>query len=317
LIENECMASLFAPHFQNEDAAREFLEAQRWPEGPVCPHCGVIGESTKLQPKEGSSTRKGVYQCRSCREQYTVTVGTIFEDSHLPLHKWLLAIHLMCSSKKGISALQLQRNLELGSYRTAWFMGHRIRLAMTQEPMAAMLKGVVEVDETYVGGREKGRGSGSHMRKDSKKVPVVALVERGGDVRSFPVPRVTLNNIKPILKAHIDPSTHLMTDEHTVYYFINDDFPKHHTIRHKDKEYVRREAEIKVTTNTVESYFSLLKRANYGIYHHWSEKYIGQYCAEVDFRYNGRRLTDDERTRKAIRQCEGKRLMLKKPKGAE
>jgi transposase-like protein len=189
-----------------------------WPSGPVCVHCGVIGECTKLRPMEDAKThgRKGLYQCNSCREQFTVTVGTIFEDSHIPLHKWLLAFHLMCSSKKGVRALQLQRNLELGSYRTAWFMCHRIRWAMTQTPFAEKLSGVVEADETYVGGREIGKGAGRPTPERSKKTPVLALVQRGGDVRSFPIERATLNNIKSILLEHVDPSPHLVTDEYPV-----------------------------------------------------------------------------------------------------
>ena len=198
--------AILLPQYQNEDAARVYLEKLLWPDGPVCPHCGIIGEATKLDREEGSDThgRKGLYQCNACRQQFTVTVKSIFEDSKIPLHKWLLAFHLMCSSKKGVSALQLQRELELGSYRTAWFMSHRIRWAMTQPPMADALKmkGTIEVDETYVGGREKGRRG--MPGPDSKKTPVLALVERGGNVRSFPLERATLNNIKPILEKHIE-----------------------------------------------------------------------------------------------------------------
>lgn len=313
------MPGIYQKHFQDEDAAREYLEKLLWPNGTVCPHCGVIEESTKLEQKEGTKGhgRKGLYQCNGCREQFTVTIGTIFEDSHIPLYKWLTAIYLMCSSKKGVSALQLQRNLELGSYRTAWFMAHRIRWAMTQDPMNLMLKGVVEVDETYVGGKEKGVGSGRPSFEKSKKTPVLALVERGGNVRSFPLQRATLKNIKPILKQHVDPTSHLVTDEFPVYYQMKDEFASHHEIKHRDKEYVRKEGEFVVTTNTVESYFSLLKRSNYGIYHHWSRKYLAQYCAEVDFRYNGRKISDDERTIKAIKATEGKRLMLKQPKNVD
>jgi transposase-like protein len=310
------MAGLLQKQFQDDDAAREHLEKLLWPDGPVCPKCGVIGESTKLQPKEGTKThgRKGLYQCNGCREQFTVTVGTIFEDSHIPLHKWLLAFHLMCSSKKGVSALQLQRNLELGSYRTAWFMCHRIRWAMTQSPMVEKLSGIVEVDETFVGGKQKGR-RGRPTAETTNKTPVLALVERGGDVRSFPLERATLNNIKPIMAQHIDPESHLVTDEFPVYYHTRDLFPKHHTINHREDEYSRKEAELTVTTNTVESFFALLKRSNYGIHHHMSRKYLGSYCAERDFVYNGRKLTDDERTTKAIKASEGKRLMMKQPKG--
>jgi transposase-like protein len=312
------MPGILQKQFQDEDAAREFLEKLLWPDGPVCPHCGVIGEATKLEMQEGSAThgRNGLYQCNGCRKQFTVTIGTIFEDSHVPLHKWLLAIYLMCSSKKGISALQLQRTLELGSYRTAWFLAHRIRWAMTQGPMTELLKGVIEADETYIGGREKGVGSGRPTPERSKKTPVLALVERGGNVRSFPMERATLKNIKPIMQAHVDPSSHLVTDEFPVYYQMKDHFASHHEIKHKDKQYVRKEGDFTVTTNTVESYFALLKRANYGIHHQWSRKYLPCYCSERDFLYNTRRMSDDERTRKVIKLTEGRRLMLKEPKGA-
>jgi transposase-like protein len=188
---------LIAPQYQTEEAAREYLEALLWPEGPVCPSCGVIGEATKLQREDGTDThgRAGLYQCRGCRRQFTITVGTIFEDSHIPLHKWLLAFHLMCSSKKGVSALQLQRELELGSYRSAWFMCHRIRWSMTQSPnaesLAKKLSGIVEADETSVGGKTNARRGGRPGRPtaESNKTPVLALVERGGNVRSFPLER--------------------------------------------------------------------------------------------------------------------------------
>ena len=322
------MAGLFQKHFQDEDAAREHLEKMLWKDGPVCPHCGVINEATKLTPKGNTKTsaRKGLYQCNGCREQFTVTIGTIFEDSHIPLHKWLAAIYLMCSSKKGISALQLQRALwgeneetgkPMGSYRTAWFLAHRVRWAMAQAPMTELLKGVVEVDETYMGGRFKGGRRGRPTTETTNKTPVLALVERGGNVRSFPLERATLNNIKPIMKEHIDPESNLVTDEYTVYYFLKPDFPNHHTVNHKANEYVRREKELTVTTNTVESFFALLKRSNYGIHHHMSRKYLGSYCAERDFVYNTRKLTDAERTAKAIKSAECKRLMLKQPKNAK
>jgi hypothetical protein len=315
------MPGIYQKQFQDEDAAREFLEKLFWPEGSVCPKCGVVGDATKLERKEGTKShgRKGLYQCNSvgCREQFTVTIGTIFEDSHIALHKWLLAIYLMCSSKKGISALQLQRNLEIGSYRTAWFMAHRIRWAMTQGPMTELLKGIVEVDETYVGGKEIGKGHTGANNPAGNKTAVLALLERGGNVRSFPLERATLKNIGPILEQHIDPSSHLVTDESAIYYTVRDKFASHRPISHRSKKYVRREADMVVTTNTIESYFALLKRANYGIHHHMSRKYLGSYCAERDFVYNGRNLTDDERTVKAIKATEGKRLMLKEPKGAE
>ena len=322
------MAGLLAPQFQDEDKAREHLESILWKDGPVCPKCGEIDtlgvtELAKL-PGFKSHGRTGLHQCKGCRSQFTVTVGTIFEDSHIPLNKWLLAIHLMCSSKKGISALQLQRNLwgedeitkkPKGSYRTAWFLCHRVRWAMTQSPMVEKLSGVVEADETYIGGREIGQGH--QGRNVSKKTPVLALVERGGDVRSFPIKRATLKNIKPIIMQHVDPSTHLVTDEYPVYYQMRNEFAAHSEIKHKDKKYVRKDGDFTVTTNTVESFFALLKRSNYGIHHHMSRKYLGSYCAERDFVYNARKVSDDERTQKAIKATKGKRLMLKQPKNTE
>jgi hypothetical protein len=321
---------LIGRQYQDEDAAREWLEAKLWPDGPVCPHCGVVGEATKLQREEGSDFhgRKGLHVCRGCRGQFTITVGTVMEDSHIPLHKWLMAFHLMCSSKKGVSALQLQRELWgenpekkdkhgrpriNGSYRTAWFMCHRIRWAMTQTPFTEMLAGVIEADETYMGGYQKGH-QGRPNVENSNKTPVLALLERGGNVRSFPLERTTLKNIKPILKKHIDPKSHLVTDESSIYYMMKPEFEKHSTVNHRAREYGRREENFNVTTNTVESFFALMKRSVYGIHHHMSRKYLGSYCAERDFVYNGRKLTDDQRTDKAIKASRGKRLMLNGPK---
>jgi hypothetical protein len=327
------------PQFNDPEAAREYLEAKLWPSGPFCPHCGVTENIYKLESKsttiEKNRMRKGVYKCGGCRKQFTVTVGTIFEDSKIPLDKWLFATHLMCSSKKGVSALQLQRELWgesktedgkkriNGSYRTAWFMCHRIRWAMTQSPMADVLLGgdgqAIEVDETYVGGKTTAKKGGRPGKptSDGNKTPVLALMERGGNVRSFPIERATLKNIKPILMAHVDAGSHLVTDDSSVYYMMKPHFAKHSTINHSKKEYVRREKNFKVTTNTVESFFSLIKRSVYGIHHHMSRKYLGQYCAERDFVYNNRRITDDARADKALESTRGKRLMLKAPKGAE
>jgi len=255
------------PQFNDPDAAREYLEAKLWPSGPFCPHCGVIDNIYKLESKPDTKNklRPGVYKCGGCRKQFTVTVGTIFEDSHIPLDKWLFATHLMCSSKKGVSALQLQRELWgeteakdgekkkiNGSYRTAWFMCHRIRWAMTQSPMADALKlgGVVEVDETYMGGKTTAKKGGRPGKptSDGNKTPVLALMERGGNVRSFPIERATLKNIKPILLAHMDPESHLVTDDSSVYYMMKPHFAQHSTINHSKKEYVRREENFKVTT---------------------------------------------------------------------
>lgn len=313
---------LLAPQYRDEDAARAFIEKQCWPDGPECPHCGLVNEATKLEPRNGSKSavRKGVWNCRSCRKQFTVTVNSIFEDSHIPLHKWLLAIHLMCSSKKGISAHQLMRNLELKSYRSAWFMAHRIRWALTQEPIAERLSGIVEADETYIGGklrvgsqavkpgeRPKDRPAGT-----ANKAAVLSVLKRGGSVRSFHVERVTAKNLRPIVKEMIAEDAHVMTDTSTV---LESAVGKrqHSQVNHSIGEYSRRENGTCITTNSVEGYFAILKRGNYGVYHHWSRKYLGQYLREFDWRYNVRRLPDMERAIIALKMTGGKRLMLKAP----
>lgn len=312
-----------APQFIDEEEARAFFEQKRWPDGPVCPHCGEINNAYRLQPqtsKKGQHVRKGVWKCGGCRKQFTVTVGTVFEESHVPLNRWLLAIHLLCSSKKGMSAHQLFRMMgtfygERGSYKTAWFMFHRLRYAMTQHPMIDKLKGVVEVDEVWIGPKEKGIGGGLGNRL-SKKRPVVALMgrnEKGSRVRSFPLERVTLSNIKPIMKEHVEVGTCVQTDESVVYHFMRDDFPNHDVINHSRKEYSRRENGRHVTTNTVEGYFGLLRRGLYGTYHHVGRGYLQQYLNEFDFRYNARKMSDYDRTVLTIKATEGKRLMMKEP----
>ena len=323
------MAGLIARHHQDEDAARERLEKIRWPEGPICPHCGGINDATKLEPREGTKThaRKGTYKCRACDKQFTVTVGTVFEDSKIPLHKWLLAIHLMCSSKKGISAHQLWRNLEIGSYRTAWFMAHRIRWMMGQEPIASKLKGIVEVDEVWIGGKEKGPRpqeqqvpkpakeiiGPSRKRAKSKKTPVVAFLERDGDVRSLSMDRVTAENFRPALKEFVQEGTHIMTDAANKLKLKKHGW-KHSTVNHSAGEYVRHDEDVMITTNTVESYFAIIQRGIYGVFHHVGKQYLDQYLREFDFRYNVRRIEDGERTLIAIRKSGGKRLMLKQPR---
>jgi transposase-like protein len=307
--------------FTDEEKAREFFESQRWPEGPECSHCGLVGKAYKLQ---GKTTRPGLYKCSGCREKFTVTMRSIFEDSHIPLHKWFYAIHLMCSSKKGMSAYQFHRMTETFygkkvSYRTAWFMFHRVRFAMTQHPMIDKLRGVVEVDETWIGPKERGKGNpGRPTPESSKKRPVVALVDRErGKVRSFPVERVTLANIKPIMKEHVEVGSTIQTDENVVYHFMHDDFPSHDVVTHKNREYSRRENGRLVTTNTVEGYFGLLKRGIYGTYHHVGIPYLQQYLNEFDFRYNSRKITDSERSKVALKATEGKRLTLRRPVGVQ
>lgn len=314
---------LLAPQYQNEDAAREHIEKIRWPEGPVCPHCGSIDKASRVNPRPGSKkpVRKGVWWCQECQKQFTVTVGSIFEDSHIPLHKWLLAIHLMLSSKKGISAHQLMRNLEIGSYRSAWFMAHRIRWALTQEPVKTIFSGgIVEMDETYIGGKfhigpqvdKKGERPKDRPAPTANKTPVVSVLQRGGSVRSYPVKRVTANNLKPILGEMVSKNVHLMTDTSTVLTNIGGEY-KHSQVNHLAKEYSRMENGELISTNTVEGYFSILKRGNIGVYHHWSKKYMPHYLREFDWRYNQRKTPDMERTVIALQMVGGKRLFLKSP----
>ena len=291
--------------FKDENEARATLERILWPNGPMCPDCKQQDVAPILRMSPRSSTRRGLYRCgnRGCaRKQFTVTVGTIFEDSHIPLNKWLSAIHLLSASKKGMSAHQLHRMLGV-TYKTAWFMAHRIREAMKREPLRGKLDGVVEVDETYVGGRPQNR----HDRRDRPKVPVLALVQRGGDVRTFRVRNVTGATLREAIKDNVEPSARIMTDGHTVYTGIGRHFAGHQPVDHHRKEYVRGEAH----TNTVEGTFSLLKRGIIGVYHHVGRQHLDRYCTEFDFRYNRRRISDQERTLSAIRGAEGKRLTYK------
>jgi len=248
------------PIFTDENAARAHFEALRWPHGPVCPHCGSVDNAAELK---GKSTRPGVYKCRDCRKPFSATIGTLYERSHIPLHKWLLATHLMCASKKGISAHQLFRMLGFGSYRTAWFMAHRIREGMRglrpeiDGPLGGYNK-VVEADETYVGGKARNR-KGDHI---PPKEAVMSLVERDGRVRSFHVANVTGETLRPVLLDQIEKSTYLMTDESGVYISIGTEFRGHGTVNHSIEEYVRGGF---WHTNTAESYFSILKRGIAGV----------------------------------------------------
>jgi hypothetical protein len=237
-----------------------------------------------------------------------VTVGTIFEDSHVPISKWLLAIHLLSASKKGMSAHQLQRMLGV-TYRSAWFIGHRLRHAMAQEPM--QLTGTVEVDETYVGGPRR-RRVGRPGPHDGVKTPVMALVERGGRVRAFPLSRVTGDNVQDIIRREVSRDAHMMTDELNVYHALSMGFRKHDMIRHSDGHYVNGN----VHTNTVEGFFGLLKRGIIGSFHHVSKGHLARYCDEFAFRYNARKMTDGERAGLLVAAAEGKRLTYAQPKNA-
>ncbi|MCH8151466.1 MAG: IS1595 family transposase [Planctomycetes bacterium] len=284
-----------------ETEAREHIERLRWPNGPVCPHCGSIS----VYRMQGKSVRRGLLACRDCKGHFTATVGTVMEDSHLPLTTWIRAFHLITSSKKGISALQLQRNLGLGSYRTAWHLAHRIREAMRCEPMAGLLNGSVQCDETFVGGKPR-KGTGKHKRgPGTKKAPVVALVENDGDVRSAPVENVDSETLRTAMQNNVHPSARIITDELPAYRRAVAGFAGHERVKHSAGEYVN---DAGFHTNTVESYFALLKRGVYGTFHHVSKRHLHRYCDEFSFRWNGRKLTDRERCDAAIRGIEGKRL---------
>ncbi|MGH6651863.1 MAG: IS1595 family transposase [Sphingopyxis sp.] len=298
------MTNITAPHFHDETKAREHLEAIRWPEGPTCPHCGSFN-ATRL---EGKKHRAGLVQCNDCREQFTVTVGTVFERSKVPLHKWLLCNHLLCASKKGMSAKQIERMLGV-TYKTAWFMCHRIREAMKTDGTDGPLGGpdaVVEADETYVGGKAKNRAT----RKPAPKKAVVALVERDGHVRSFHVANVNAKHLRGLIVTNVDRRSHLMTDESVVYTSVGREFNGHSVVNHSAKQYV--------TTggfkhsNTAENFFSIFKRGVIGTYHHMSEAHLARYTGEFDFRYNTRTMTDAERASVALSRIGGKRLTYRR-----
>lgn len=296
-----------AQNFSDEDKARTFLEKMRWPDGVACPHCGVVGQAYRLEPKADAKThvRKGVWKCGACREQFTVTVGTIFEDSHIPLNKWLMAIHLLCASKKGMSAHQLHRMLGV-TYKSAWFMAHRIRYAMSQKP-TDKLSGIVEVDETYVGGYQKGK-PGRRFGKRTNKSAVVSLVERNGEVRSFRIGRVTSKNLRQVIGRHVERDSSLMTDDFRAYWPVGKKYASHNVVKHTEGEYSRVDGNTIIHTNTVEGYFSILKRGINGVYHHVGKQHLHRYLSEFDFRYNSRKETDGERALQALKGFEGKRL---------
>lgn len=294
------------PRFNDDDAARAHLESIRWPNGSVCQHCGGLDRQSKL---EGAAHRPGLYFCGHCRKQYSVTVGTVFESSKVPLHKWVLATHLLCASKKGMSSHQLHRMLGV-TYKTAWFMSHRIREAMNIQPetMLGTDGGPVEVDETYWGNNGKQQAG---ARGGDHKMKIVSLVERDGQKRSFHVADVTAKNLRPILNEQISKRARLVTDEAKVYESIGKAFVSHETVNHSAKEYARGS----VTTNTVEASFSLLKRGLIGTFHHVSEAHLQRYVTEFDFRWNTRvRLgfTDTMRAEVAIRNIGGKRLTYRR-----
>jgi transposase-like protein len=310
------MTDLSLPIYNDPEAARQHMEKVRWPNGPVCPHCGCTDEAVHRLVGKKKTFRDGLYYCRECREQFTVTVGMICEHSHIPLHKWVLAFHLMGASKKGISSLQMQRMLGLGSYKSALFMTHRIRAAMDQMEQSGPLGGegkVVEVDETYSGPPTyiyRGK-KGWEKKTGSRQYKVVSMVERGGKARSVKVERINLKTIREVLTKHLSANSRLMTDEAPHYRTPGKAFVSHESVNHKQKEYARGH----VSTNAVEGFFSIFKRGMIGTYQHCSEQHLHRYLAEFDFRFNHRAalgIDDDARAVAAIRAGEGKRLTYRR-----
>jgi transposase-like protein len=295
------MTALHTNYFTDDNKAREYLEHLRWPNGVTCPHCGVIGEHYQL---EGKAHRPGLWKCKDCREQFSVTVGTVFERSKISLSKWLTAVYLLCSSKKGISSHQMSRTLGV-TYKTAWFMTHRIRLAMadTNGGLMGSSGGVVEADETYIG-----RKPGTAKRKGwGHKEKVFSLVERGGKARSVHITGPMFDGIKKALAENVSPDATLMTDDARLYRKIAKAFADHQTVNHSKGEYVRGDAH----TNTIEGFFGVFKRGMNGTYQHCSSDHLHRYLSEFDFRYNNRSalgIEDAERAANALKGIGGKRL---------
>jgi transposase-like protein len=312
---------LSAKVMQSEAAAIAWVEARVWPQGPVCPHCGGVERIGKMG---GKATRIGLLKCYQCRKQFTVKVGTVFEDSHVPMNLWLQAMYLLCSSKKGISSNQLSRTLGV-TLKTAWFMSHRIREAMRVTGVGPLggAGEIVEVDETYIGrldGVAKQKTGGAH------KNIVLTLVKRGGSARSFHVDSTSIADIAPIIRANVNRESRLMTDEAKVYPEVGTEFASHDAVNHSAKEYVRYWNEVTdktgangkpivetktITTNTVEGFYSIFKRGMKGIYQHCQEKHLHRYLCEFDFRYSNRvrqGVDDVERTARAVQGAVGKRL---------
>jgi len=310
------MFDLTNPIYHDADKAREHLEAIHWPDGPVCPHCGNFDQK-RLKKLQGKSTRPGVFKCNECRKPFSVTVGTVFERSKIPLNKWVLATHLMAASKKGMSAHQLHRMLGV-TYKTAWFMAHRIREAMAPSPKDKGPLGgegkTVEADTTYVGGKEYNKHQNKRNPKNlgglGKQI-VHVLVERGGRAKSDHIASVSGKTLRPILVKQVDRKSALMTDTGGGYHRVGKEFARHEMVDHGAKEYVRGDA----YSNTAEGYFAILKRGIIGVYHHVSEAHLKRYLAEFDFRYNYRaslKVSDKERADKLLEGARGKRLTYRR-----
>lgn len=302
--------------YTDENAARKHLERLLWPSGPLCPHCGNC-DRKRIHKLQGKSTRPGLYKCNECEKPFSVTVGTVFESSHVPLHKWVYATHLLTASKKGISSHQLMRMLGV-SYKTAWFMSHRIRESMrpaSLTPMGGSGK-AVEVDETYIGRMEGFGGPQPGKQGGSISNMVLTLVERGGAARSFHTDGHSAATIVPIVRQNVRRESRFMTDAALHYKGIGKEFAEHGRVFHERKEYVRGD----IHTNTVEGYYSIFKRGMKGVYQHCSEKHLHRYLSEFDFRYSNRialGVNDETRAEKALQGISGKRLTYRRPHRAQ
>lgn len=294
----------------DESAAYEFMERQQWGDTPACPRCGDTNVYQMRDAATGERNRRFLWRCRGCKRQFTVRIGTVFEESRIPLRHWCFAFWRACSSKKGVSALQISRETGL-SYKSALFMMHRIRYAMADDySEPAKLSGTVEVDETYVGGKPRNKGTHNKRGAGTKKTPVVALVQRDGDVRTWPIEKVTVNNLQSAIREHVDSGSRIMTDESFAYVGIGEHFDGgHHTVKHTAKEYARGD----VFTNTAESFFARVKRAMYGTFHSVSKRHLHRYLTYMEFLHNTRKLDDGERTVLAIKKAGGKRVRYREP----
>jgi transposase-like protein len=308
-------------YFNTDLTAREYLEKLLWPNGAVCPHCKNAEAKSiwKIKANKEKKIREGLHRCAKCNKEFTVTVGTIFEDSHIPLRKWLIAWYMISTSKKGVSALWIQQNLPLGSYRTAWMMMHKIRHALKDSAVAEQMTGTLECDEAYVNAlprqSEKQKRPVQGYRGGSEKVPVVALIKRDGEVRTKVMPIVTPKNLRLFVGLNADADSTINTDKSVLYYPALRGFKRHDRVNHLKKEYARHNADGTVShVNTCESFFSLLKRGIYGSFHHVSKEHLPKYCDEFSFRWNHRDLNSGERLVAGLKKSTGKRLMYRRPK---
>ena len=323
LIEpEEINLAKLAMEYSDEDEARKLFESWHWPDGPKCPHCQnhkekpIYKMESKATTKKENRIRPGLYCCGSCRKTFTARVGTVLEDSHIPFAKWVMAIFILCSSKKGVSAHQIHRMIGV-TYKTAWFLCHRIRFAMADNTPLPQFKGTVEIDETYVGGKprfKQGQAKGTTEKRlrnaeYSEKVPVVALIKRDGNVRVTVMPKVSHKNLKEFIGQHAAKSCTVNTDGYATYHDILYDWKKHDVVNHSIHEYshVNKDGTV-AHVNTCESFFSLIKRGIMGSFHHVSKEHLHRYCSEFGFRWDHRKVSDGERTVKAVEEVAGKRL---------